>query len=48
MAKKNRFLYKNIIPILMVKTLDFNCVRNFWQKVIVYMYPLNYICLDRH
>ena len=20
----------------MVKILDFNCVRNFWQKVIVY------------
>ena len=35
MAKKNSFLYQKITPILMVKILDFNCVRNFWQKVIV-------------
>ena len=28
LAKKNRFLYKRITPILMVKILDFNCVRN--------------------
>ena len=48
MAKKSRFLCKTIIPILMVKTLDFNCVRNFWQKVIVFLFPLNYICLDCH
>jgi len=27
----------------MVKILDFNGVRNFWQKVIVYMFPLIYI-----
>ena len=30
----------------MVKNLDFNCVRNFWQKAIVYMISLIYICLD--
>ena len=30
----------------MVKNLDFNCVRNFWQKTIVYMISLIYICLD--
>ena len=27
----------------MVKNLDFNCVRNFWQKAIVYMISLIYI-----
>ena len=32
----------------MVKILDFNFVRNFWQKVIVYMFSLTYICLDFH
>ena len=31
--KKNRFLYKTITPISMVKIVDFNGVRNFWQKV---------------
>ena len=40
LAKKNRFLYKKITPILMVKSPDFNCVRKFWQNVIVYMYIL--------
>ena len=40
LAKKNRFLYKKITPILMVKIPDFNCVRKFWQNVIVYMYIL--------
>ena len=30
----------------MVKNLDFNCVRNFCQKAIVYMISLIYICLD--
>ena len=29
----------------MVKILDFNCVRNFRQKVIVYMFSLIYNCL---
>ena len=29
LAKKNRFLYKRISPILMVKILYFNCMRNF-------------------
>ena len=24
----------------MVKILDFNCVGNFWQNVIEYMFPL--------
>ena len=37
LAKKNRFLYKKITPILMVKILDLNCVRNFGQKVTVYV-----------
>ena len=46
LAKKYRFLYKKITPILMVKNLDFNCLRNFWQKAIVYMISLIYICLD--
>ena len=33
----------------MVKILDyFNRVRNFWQKIIVYMFSLIYICLDFH
>ena len=33
----------------MVKILDyFNCVRNFWQNIIVYMFSLIYICLDFH
>ena len=32
----------------MVKILDSNCVRNFWQKIIVYMFSLIYICLDFH
>ena len=32
----------------MVKILDSNFVRNFWQKVIVYMFSLIYICLDFH
>ena len=32
----------------MVKILDFNCVRNFSQKVIVHMFSLIYICLDFH
>ena len=35
----------------MVKILDSKssyCVRNFWQKVIVYMFSLIYICLDFH
>ena len=32
----------------MAKILDFNCVRNFWQKVIVYMFSLIYISLDFH
>ena len=33
----------------MVKILDyFNFVRNFWQKIILYMFPLIYICLDFH
>ena len=32
----------------MVKILDFNCVRNFRQKVIVYMFSLIYNCLDFH
>ena len=33
----------------MVKILDyFNCVTNFWQKIIVYMFSLIYICLDFH
>ena len=33
----------------MVKILAyFNCVRNFWQKIIVYMFSLIYICLDFH
>ena len=48
LAKKNRSLYKTITPVLMVKILDFNCVRNFWQKIIVYMFPLIYICLEFH
>ena len=30
----------------MVKILDFNFVRNFWQKVIVYMFSLIYTCLE--
>ena len=30
----------------MVKILDFNFERNFWQKVIVCMVSLIYICLD--
>ena len=25
------------------KILDFNCVRNFWQKVFVFMFPMIYI-----
>ena len=33
LANKNRFSYKKIIPDL----VDFNSVRNFWQKVIVYI-----------
>ena len=37
---------KKITPILMVKNLDFNCVRNFSQKAIVYMISLIYICFD--
>ena len=32
----------------MVKILDFHCVRNFWQKVIAYMFSLIDICLDFH
>ena len=32
----------------MVKILDFNCVGNFRQKVIVCMFSLIYICLDFH
>ena len=32
LAKKNKFLYKKITPILMVKILDFNCVRNLLTK----------------
>ena len=48
LAKKNRFLNKTITPILMAKIVDFNCVRNVWQKVIVYMFSLIYICLDFH
>ena len=32
----------------MVKILDSNFVRNFWQKVIVYMFSLIYTCLDFH
>ena len=49
MAKKNRFLYEKITPILMVKILDyFNCVRNVWQKIMVYVLSLIYICLDFH
>ena len=33
----------------MVKILDFTCVRNFWQKVIVYMFSgLFYSFLDFH
>ena len=32
----------------MVKILDFNCVRNFWQKGTVYTFSLIYICLDFH
>ena len=33
----------------MVKILDyFNCVWNFWQKIIVYMFSLIYICLGFH
>ena len=32
----------------MVKILDFNCVRNFWQRVMVYMISLIYTCLDFH
>ena len=32
----------------MAKILDFNSVRNFWQKVIVYMLSLIYISLDFH
>ena len=33
----------------MVKILDyFNCVRNFWKKIIVYTFSLIYICLDFH
>ena len=32
----------------MVKILDFKIVRNFWQKVIVYMFSLLYVCLDFH
>ena len=47
-AKKHRFLYKKKTPILMVKILDFNCVRNFWQKGTVYTFSLIYICLDFH
>ena len=27
----------------MVKILDSNCVRNFWQKVIVYMFQFVWI-----
>ena len=46
LAKKNRFSNKNITTILMIKILDFNCVRNFWQNTIVYMFSLIYICLD--
>ena len=26
--------------------MDFNCARNFWQKVIVYIISLIYICLE--
>ena len=43
LEKKNRFLYKKATPILIVKILDCNiivCVRNIWQKVIVYMFSL--------
>ena len=32
----------------MVKILDFNCVRNFWQRVMVYIISLIYTCLDFH
>ena len=32
----------------MVKILDFNCVRHFWQKGTVYTFSLIYICLDFH
>ena len=32
----------------MVKLLHFYCVRNFWQKVIVYIFSLIYICVDFH
>ena len=46
LEKKNTFLYKKITQILIVKILVFNCVRNFWQKVIVYMFSLIYVCLD--
>ena len=48
LAKKNRSLYKTITPVLLVKILDFNCVRNFWQNIIVYMFSLIYICLEFH
>ena len=30
----------------MVKILDFNCVKNFWQNIIVDMFSLIYGCLD--
>ena len=30
----------------MVKILDFNCVRNFRQNIIVYIFSLIYGCLD--
>ena len=55
MAKKNRFLYqknktttKKITLILIVKILDFSCVRNYWQEIIMYMVSLFYISLDFH
>ena len=39
LAKKNRILCKRITPILIF--LYFNCVRNFSQRVIVYMFSLD-------
>ena len=48
LAKNNRFLYKKNHSNFDGQNSGFYCVRNFWQKAIVYMFSLIYICLDFH